>query len=63
MLDNNLSTTTISAGITTLYQQHTTGTIWQYTGTPCNATSCPGWKMIGNNPGGHLLVNGGGYAR
>ena len=25
------------------------GSIWQFTGTSCNATSCPGWRELDNN--------------
>ena len=33
-----------------LYQQHTDRSIWQYAGTPCNGTSCPGWFELDDNP-------------
>ena len=33
-----------------LYQTHSDGTIWQYTGTPCKGGSCPGWIELDNNP-------------
>ena len=32
-----------------LYQQRTDSSIWQYTGTPCNGTTCPGWVEIDNH--------------
>lgn len=28
----------------------TAGSIWQYTGTPCAGSSCPGWRKLDNNP-------------
>ncbi len=32
-----------------LYQLHSDGWIWQYTGTPCSGNSCPGWQRLDNN--------------
>lgn len=59
-LDNNSIKQIIAAGGTNatsstpaipgLVQLHSDGNIWQYTGTPCNATSCPGWQHLDNNP-------------
>jgi hypothetical protein len=63
-LDSNLITQIVAAGgtqflcfqtscppnIPPLVQLHSDGSIWQYTGTPCNSTSCPGWQKLDNNP-------------
>jgi hypothetical protein len=27
-----------------MFQQ--AGAIWKYTGTPCNSTGCPGWRLV-----------------
>src|ERR1035438_10811733 len=32
--------------------------IWQYTGTPCNGNSCPGWMMLDDNPSTLAVVPG-----
>lgn len=32
-----------------LYQLHSGGEIWRYTGTPCSGNSCPGWQLLDNN--------------
>ena len=50
-----------------LVQLHSDGNIWQYTGTPCDATSCPGWQHLDNNPAavkifGYPSGNGGAFA-
>jgi len=42
------------AGGQTLYQTHTDGSIWQYTGKPCKGTVCSGWIELDNNP--HLKM-------
>lgn len=59
--DNNSRTTQIIAAggtlcfqtncpsISPLVQLWNNGTIWQYTGTPCNSTGCPGWQMLDDN--------------
>jgi hypothetical protein len=33
-----------------LYQLHTDGTIWRYTGAPCSGNACLAWQMLDNNP-------------
>jgi hypothetical protein len=33
-----------------IFQLHTSGSIWRYTGTPCDGNFCPGWQQIDNNP-------------
>jgi len=43
-----------------LYQTHTDGSIWQYTGTPCSGGSCPGWLELDNNPNLKMIAAGGG---
>jgi hypothetical protein len=40
------------AGNTALYQFHSDGTVWAYTGVPCNGNVCNGWRQIGNNDEG-----------
>jgi len=32
-----------------LYQSHVDGTLWRFTGTPCDGDFCPGWAMLDNN--------------
>ena len=32
-----------------LYQLHSSGNIWSFTGVPCSSTSCSGWKKLDNN--------------
>ena len=32
-----------------LYQQHSDGKIWRYTGTECDGESCPGWQRLDDN--------------
>ena len=50
-LDDNPSTSALfAAGANGVYEQHETGSIWQYTGTPCTGNSCPGWVELDNNP-------------
>ncbi len=43
-----------------LYQTHSDGSIWQYTGKPCNRVSCPGWIKLDNNPNMTMIAAGGG---
>jgi hypothetical protein len=43
-----------------LYQTHTDGTIWQYTGTPCSGRSCSGWVELDDNPELKMIAVGGG---
>ncbi len=50
MLDNNPATKAIVADGDRLYQLHSSGKIWRFTGTPCSGNSCPGWQMLDNNP-------------
>jgi len=61
LLDSNLIKQIVVAGgyyngqtnnfnIPPLVQLHYDGPIWQYTGTPCNATGCPGWRELDRNP-------------
>ena len=73
MLDNNPRTVAIAAGLSRqpgggrprpirreLYQLHNDGAIWRYTGTPCSGASCPGWRMLDNNPRTVAIAAGGG---
>jgi len=34
-----------------VYQLHDNGNIWVSSGVPCSGVSCPGWHLLGNNPG------------
>ena len=57
MLDDNTRTSRIAAGggqlnqlhDGILYQLHNDGSIWRYTGAPCNTVECPGWQMLDDN--------------
>src|SRR5438552_15815753 len=31
---------------TSLYMFQKLGAIWKYTGTSCNSTGCPGWRLV-----------------
>jgi hypothetical protein len=45
------------SGISTeLYQLHSNGLIWRYTGPPCSGASCPGWQLLDNNPATVAIV-------
>jgi hypothetical protein len=35
-----------------IFQLHSDGSIWRYTGTPCNGNACPGWQPIDSNSAG-----------
>jgi len=65
LLDNNPNTREITAGLQAgsgsvplepypdappLYQRHADGKIWFYTGKPCCAGSCPGWRLLDDHP-------------
>jgi hypothetical protein len=54
----SISLEALSAGGDDLYQLHRDGRIWQYTGVPCTGQSCPGWKMLDNNPATISLTSG-----
>jgi hypothetical protein len=41
-----------------LYQQRTDNSIFQYTGTPCDGSACPGWLRIDNNKNSGFPVAG-----
>ena len=51
--DTNLvapcTTTKGSKPSITFSESNPPGSIWVYTGTPCNDTSCPGWQELDNN--------------
>ncbi|HJQ37735.1 MAG TPA: hypothetical protein VKB93_11405 [Thermoanaerobaculia bacterium] len=40
---------TPDADPTPLYQRRSDGTVWDYTGTPCNNGACLGWRQIDDN--------------
>jgi hypothetical protein len=41
-----------------LYQTHTDGSIWEYTGVPCKGTACSGWLELDNNPDLKMIASG-----
>src|ERR1700722_6914976 len=47
-------------GVPGLYQMHLDASIWQYTGAPCNGSSCLGWVQLDNNPITAFIAAGGG---
>jgi hypothetical protein len=47
-------------GTGALYELHSSGEIWKYTGTPCNGNVCSGWQELDNNPDTIQIVAGGG---
>jgi hypothetical protein len=55
LLDNNPATMQIVADGGNLYQLHTNGKIWQYTGTPLT-----GWQQLDSNPATMQIVADGG---
>ena len=62
LLDANPNTAEIAASGNKLYQRHTTGLIWEFTGVQCNnLSSCPGWRMLDNNSKSAQIVSGGGH--
>ena len=62
LLDSNPNTAEIAASGTKLYQRHTTGLIWEFTGVQClDVGSCPGWRMLDNNSSSAQIVSGGGH--
>ena len=42
-LDNNALAVAIAAGGNDLYELHSDGQLWHYTGTPCNANGSSGY--------------------
>jgi hypothetical protein len=61
MLATGIATSMVSmAWGQELYQTHSDGTIWQYTGTPCKGGSCPGWIELDNNSDLSMIAAGGG---
>jgi hypothetical protein len=49
-----------SAATYSLYELHTTGSIWGYTGTACQGGVCGGWAQLDDNPAAIEIVAGGG---
>jgi hypothetical protein len=37
---------TLHAAAPVLYELHSTGSVWGYTGVPCNGKVCSGWEML-----------------
>ncbi|MBK8277280.1 MAG: hypothetical protein IPK92_16060 [Nitrospira sp.] len=66
-LDNNGHTSSIVAAgnklyqlhAAPLYQLHSDGRIWRYTGPACAGESCPGWHQLDNNPKTKAIVAAG----
>jgi hypothetical protein len=54
------TSSTASAGSYALYELHTTGSIWGYTGVPCNQNGCTGWVQLDDNSAAIMIVAGGG---
>ncbi|NVJ59505.1 MAG: hypothetical protein HWE27_03900 [Gammaproteobacteria bacterium] len=49
-LDRNPQTKQIVADEGGLYQLHDNGSIWRFTGRPCDTDWCRGWEKLDNNP-------------
>jgi hypothetical protein len=63
MLAAGISASMVSVawgGTAPLYQTHWDGSIWQYTGAPCNGGFCPGWQQLDSNPATAEIAAGGG---
>lgn len=60
LLDNNAATASIAAGARELYQLHTNGRIFRYTGFPCKGELCLGWEVLDRNPATASIAAGGG---
>lgn len=62
-LDNNPHTVAIAAAGThhdqALYQLHSTGWIWRFTGAPCAGDACPGWQRLDDNPATAAIASAG----
>ena len=43
-----------------VYELHTTGSVWGYTGTPCNGQVCSGWEMLNDDPKAVQIAAGAG---
>jgi len=43
-----------------VYELHTTGSVWGYTGTPCNGQVCSGWEMLNDDSKGVQIAAGAG---
>jgi hypothetical protein len=58
--DNNPGMAYIVAGTATVYEVHKSGSIWQYTGPPCNTNTgvCSGWIMLDDNSLNKSVVAG-----
>jgi hypothetical protein len=63
MLAAGISASMVSvawSGTAPLYEMHWDGSIWQYTGVPCNGGSCPGWQELDRNSATVQIAAGGG---
>jgi hypothetical protein len=61
MLATGIATSMVSmAWGQELYQTHSDGSIWEYTGAPCDGRLCPGWIKLDNNPNMSMIAAGGG---
>lgn len=67
MFDDNTRTTRIASGggqldqlhDGMLYQLHSNGSIWRYTGAPCSGPACLGWQELDNNSRTIAIAGGG----
>jgi hypothetical protein len=67
MFDDNFLTSQITSGPGQLYQLHggplyqlhTDGSIWRYTGIPCGGSSCIGWQELDVNPATTAIASAG----
>ncbi len=62
-VDNNARTGAIAAGndlyqlhTDPIFQQHSDGSLWRYTGTECDGDFCPGWEELDNNPAARTIA-------
>ena len=49
----------VSAWGQDLYRMNADGSIWEYTGQPCNANGCGGWMELDSNPGTYMIASSG----
>jgi len=58
-LDNERASIGLTRSDDRLYQLHSGGAIWEYTGTPCSGDNCPGWQKLDNNPATVAIASSG----
>lgn len=47
-----------SATYPVLYQLHSSGSVWGYTGVPCHQNVCSGWILLNNDPNASQIAAG-----